>query len=351
MKTNMLGIDSYYTPSSLADKLINFVKPNKISRAVDFCVGDGNLLKAVAKRYKHTLLYGTDISVSALQKLSNDCPNWSLEQCDFKIDDSVDNVPFLKEGFFDLIVLNPPFTCKGSVVETIFFEGNLYRVSTAMFFLMKSLKYLSSDGGLYAILPISCVYSVKDRKAWDYLKKHYNACILEESNKVSFTSKCAPNIALVYVGNYKVKGLKRADTFDFTSLPVKSIVRGSIRMQNLQFCMLKTSVPLIHTTNLIKGELIGLKNILPGGNKLVRVSGVVIPRVCNPSPDKIVLLNEHTTYALSDCVIVIITEDIVNARKVKDCIIENWDDFVLIYKGTGAQYTTLERLKKLFGIK
>ena len=115
--------------------------------------------------------------------------------------------------------------------------------------------------------------------------------------------------------------------------------------------MLKNSIPLIHTTNLIKGELIGLKNILPGGNKLVRVSGVVIPRVCNPSPDKIVLLNENTTYALSDCVIVIITEDIVDARKVKTCIIENWDDFVLIYKGTGAQYTTLERLKKLFGIK
>ena len=346
----MSGLDSYYTPSSLADKLISFIKPNKVTRAVDFCVGDGKLLKAVAKRYKHTLLYGTDISSEALEKLSNDCPNWYLGQCDFKIDESVNNVPFVKEGLFDLIVLNPPFTCKGSIVEYIVFEGETYRVSTAMLFLMRTLKYMAPSGGLYAILPISCVYSIKDRKAWEYLKKHYNACVLEEPNKVSFTSKCAPNIVLVYVGNYKVKGLKQVDTFDFTSLPVKSIIRGCIRMQNLQLSNSKDAVPLIHTTNLRKGELVGLVNILPGHNVLVKGNGVVIPRVCNPSPDKIVLLNENTTYALSDCVIVIITEDIVNARKVKNSIVENWDDFVIIYKGTGAQYTTLERLEKLFGI-
>lgn len=346
----MSGPDSYYTPSSLADKLVNYILPTQISRAVDFCVGDGNLLKAVIKRYGNAELYGTDISNDALKKLSSDCPNWHLGQCDFKMDESVENVPFLKNGLFDLIVLNPPFTCKGSVVESLVFEGEEYRVSTAMFFLMRALKYMTPNGGLYAILPISCVYSIKDRKAWTYLKEHYNACILEESNKVSFTSKCAPNIALVYVGHYRVKGIEKASTFDFSSLMVTSIVRGCVRMQNLQYSRSKNAVPLIHTTNLRKRELIGLKYILAGHNVLVDGNGVVIPRVCNPSPDKIVLLEGNTAYALSDCVIVIRTKNKVDAKRIQNSIIKNWTDFVSIYKGTGAQYTTLERLKTLFGV-
>ena len=345
----MSGPDSYYTPSSLADKLVNYILPTQIARAVDFCVGDGNLLKAVTKRYVNAELYGTDISDDALKKLSNDCPNWHLGQCDFKMDESVENVPFLKKALFDLIVLNPPFTCKGSVVEKLVFDGEEYRVSTAMFFLMRALKYMTPNGGLYAILPISCVYSIKDRKAWNYLKEHYNACILEESNKVSFTSKCAPNIALVYAGHYRVNGIEKANTFDFSSLTVTSIVRGCVRMQNLQYSKSKNAVPLIHTTNLRKRKLIGLEYILAGHNVLVDGNGVVIPRVCNPSPDKIVLLEGNTTYALSDCVIVIRTKNKVDAKRIQNSIIENWGDFVSVYKGTGAQYTTIERLKTLFG--
>ena len=68
-----------------------------------------------------------------------------------------------------------------------------------------------------------------------YLKNHYNACILEEPNKVSFTSKCAPNIVLVYVGYYKVNGIEKSNAFDFSSLPVTSILRGCVRMQNPKY--------------------------------------------------------------------------------------------------------------------
>ena len=346
----MSGADSYYTPPLLADKLVRFIVPSQISRAVDFCVGNGDLLKAVAKRYGDAELYGTDISDDTLTKLSQDCPSWHLGRCDFRKDNSIDKVPFLIKGKFDLIVLNPPFTCKGSVVESVTFEGIEYRVSTAMLFLLRALKYLASNGGLYAILPISCVYSVKDRKAWNYLKDHYNACILEESNKVNFTSKCAPNIALVYIGYYKVNGIEKVNTFDFSSFSITSMLRGCVRMQNLQYSKSKNAVPLIHTTNLQKGKLVNLRHIMAGHNILVNGSGVVIPRVCNPNPNKIALLDEKTVYALSDCVIVLQTATRIDAEKLRERIIEHWCDFVSIYKGTGAQYTTLERLKTLFGV-
>lgn len=350
MKTDMSGPDSYYTPPLLADKLIGFVVPKHVYNAADFCVGDGDLLKAVAKRFPKVELYGTDISDEALTKLSRDCPYWHLGECDFRKDDSVVNVPFLKEGAFDLIVMNPPFTCKGSVAETIQFDDVEYRVSTAMLFLMRALKYLSRNGGLYAIMPISCVYSIKDRKAWNYLKERYNACILEEPNKISFANRCAPNIVLVYVGHYHVKGLERSKLFDFSKFSVISIKRGCVRMQNLRYSKSKNAVRLIHTTNLKNGKLVNLKRIESGQNNFITGSGIVIPRVCNPSPNKIVLVDEDTVYALSDCVVFINTDSRMNAVKLRDTIISHWDDFVYVYKGTGAQYTTLEKLKQLFGL-
>lgn len=345
----MAGPDSYYTPSPLADQLLAHVTASQVRNAIDFCVGDGDLVKAVAKRYHEARLFGTDISSEALAKLKTDCPHIELGECDFREDESVNNVHFLHDSTYDLIVLNPPFTCKGSVVEHLEFEGVEFKVSTAMLFLMRALRYLSEDGGLYAILPISCVYSEKDKKAWEYLKANYNACILEEPTRVYFAKDCSPNIVLVYVGRYHVEVTHAQTAPDFSALPVTDIVRGCVRMQSPAYSNKKSAVHLIHTTNMQKGKLMGLRRIAPGQNLLVEGPGVVIPRVCNPNPSKIALLEGTHTYALSDCVIVLRTATQEDAIAVRDHILNHWQDFTTIYKGTGAQYTTLARTKALFG--
>lgn len=345
----MSGPDSFYTPTPLADKLIGYVAQIQVRSAIDFCVGDGELVKAVKKRFEKAVLYGTDISEEALAKLKGECPEIVLGECDFRDDESVDNVHFLHDKTFDLIVLNPPFTCKGSVVEHLILGEEKFKVSTAMLFLMKALRYLSEDGGLYAILPISCVYSEKDKKAWEYLQKHYNACVLEEPTRVYFSKKCSPSIALVYVGRYKVSVPETAARADFSTLPVTSVVRGCVRMQNPAYSNKKSALPLIHTTNIQKGKLVGLKKIEPGMQMKVDGYGVVIPRVCNPNPDKVAQLDGEKTYMLSDCVIVLRTATMEDAKQVRDHILVNWTEFTTIYKGTGAQYTTLARTKSLFG--
>lgn len=344
----MAGPDSFYTPPSLAEKLAGYVTATQVCSAIDFCVGDGDLLKAVAKRYEGVQLYGTDISREALQKLGSDCPEMVLGECDFKDDDSVNNVQFLHDNTFDLVVLNPPFTCKGSVVEHLEFEGEEFKVSTAMLFTMRALHHLSDQGGLYAILPISCVYSEKDKKAWDYLKARYNACVLEEPSRVYFKD-CAPNIVLVYAGRYPMEIQHTTEVIDFSALPVTSIVRGCVRMQSPAYSKKRDAVPLIHTTNIQKGKLVGLKKIIPGMQLTIDGYGVVIPRVCNPNPNKVALLDGIHTYALSDCVIVLRTATMEDAEQVRTHILNNWQDFTTIYKGTGAQYTTLARVKQLFG--
>lgn len=348
MRIDMSGPDSFYTPTPLAEKLVGYVVARQPRSAIDFCVGDGDLLKAVAKSFEGLQLYGTDISSKALQKLAVDCPDIVLGECDFRDDESINALQFLHKNRFDLILLNPPFTCKGSVVEHLEFEGEEFKVSTAMLFTMRALRYLSDQGGLYAILPISCVYSEKDRNAWDYLQKHYNACVLEEPKRVYFRN-CAPNIVLVYAGQYPMKLQQTAEVVDFSALPVTSIVRGCVHMQSPSYSRKRDSIPLIHTTNIQKGKLVNMKKIFPYEHLKVDGFGVVIPRVCNPNPGKIALLDGSQSYALSDCVIVLRTDTMEAAERVRTHILNNWQDFITLYKGTGAQYTTLARVKRVFG--
>lgn len=39
-----------------------------------------------------------------------------------------------------------------------------------------------------------------------------------------------------------------------------------------------------------------------------------------------------------------------DAVEVRNCILANWESFKMIYKGTWAQYTTLKRVKTIFGL-
>lgn len=346
----MAGPDSFYTPQHLAKRLASFITERNIKTAIDFCIGNGDLLKAVQNRFDNIDFYGTDISQDIIKKISCENTSWTLGVCDFRSDESVAKVTFLKKGCFDLIMFNPPFTCKGSIIEKILFEGTEYKVSTAMMFVMRAIKYLSPKGGMYAILPISCVYSQKDRKAWNYLQANYNACVLEEPERVYFCNRCSPNIVLVYIGNQSKGHPYKKDVTMFSNITIDNVVRGSLRMQNLTYSNSKKALRLIHTTNIQKGKLVNLKRVLSGNQLVIDGFGVVIPRVCNPSPQKIALLDGRYSYVLSDCVMVLRTSTEKDAKQVYTHILNNWPSFANIYKGTGAQYTTIERVKTLFGI-
>ena len=156
-------IDPFYTPTPLATKLADYVDVDHVKRIADFCIGDGELIRAVRNKYPDAICYGVDICNDVIANLKEKHSDWKLAVCDFEDDESVNHVDFIREMLFDLIMMNPPFTCKGSIVEIIEFEGLEFKVSTAMKFVMRALEHLSAEGGLYAILPISCVYSDKDK--------------------------------------------------------------------------------------------------------------------------------------------------------------------------------------------
>lgn len=339
--------DSFYTSTYLAEILVNYIDETEINNVVDFCVGGGELLRSAQSKWKDVEIYGTDISNNAIMLLQEKHPDWKVEYCDFIDENSRIGCKILEDKRFDLILLNPPFTCKGSTIHKVKFDGVDYNVSTAMLFLLESIRYLTSNGIIYAILPISVAYSQKDSKIWTVLEQKYNLTILEERDKQYFKDCYPPNIIIVSLNDFRFKKIKDFRKPIELCVKVEAIIRGQLSMNEIIEDSTSTKF-LIHSTNLKNNQIVDVSFKVKTNNQLIYGPGVVIHRVGNPKPTKICTIKKTEKYVLSDCLIFIKTATLADANEVKKHIILNWNSFEKLYKGTGAKYITLKRLQHYF---
>jgi tRNA1(Val) A37 N6-methylase TrmN6 len=339
--------DSFYTSNYLADILVNYVTKEDVKTVADFCVGGGELLRSAQARWKNIDLFGIDICQNAISKLEKDHPDWNVECCDFLNEKSLSTCSFLDGKSFDLILLNPPFTCKGSTKHRIEFDSINFNVSTAMQFLLKSIRFLSPNGILVAILPISAAYSQKDLMIWKYLEQKFHLTVLEERDKQYFKACYPPNIVIVSLNDFSLHRKVSSKNLETINFEIESIIRGRLSMHEI-IEDTNSGKFLIHTTNLIENEIVSaycqIKNDIP----LINGPGVLIQRVGSPLPTKICLLKKSDKYIISDCLIFIKTPKVEDAKKLKSFIFSNWQSFQNMYKGTGAKYITIDRLKDYF---
>jgi tRNA1(Val) A37 N6-methylase TrmN6 len=335
-------IDPHYTPKDLADRLVNYIKKKKALSIADFCVGEGDLLKAANTKWASAKFYGNDISSQVIRLLKIKYPDWILGNCDF-LNPNSRNRSIIFKRKYDVILLNPPFTCKGSTIQSVLFEKKEYHVSTAMAYLLEAIKYLNVNGVIYAILPQSIAYSRKDDKIRAYLKNKYYFKFITELNNQWF-KKCAPNIVLASINDKNIVCLNQS----FKKMKVKvgdlTIQRGRMGMYKIDKNK-KCGIPLVHTTNIINGRITGIKYKV--NKKCSRITGpaILVNRVGQPSKEKVCILLSKEMYAISDCIIGIKLDNISSCHKLKKMIIDNWSDFSNLYKGTGAKYITINRLK------
>ena len=335
--------DSFYTSTILAEILVNYVEYDKINTVVDFCVGGGELLRSAQSKWKDVEVFGTDISNEAISLLHKNHPDWKVEYCDFINDNSRLSCKILENNKFDLILLNPPFTCKGSTIHKTKFDGIYYNVSTAMLFLLNSISYLSPNGAIYAILPISVAYSQKDSKIWNILEQKHNMTILEERDKQYFKNCYPPNIILVSLNDFKNKKPKETRKSIEFRAKIEAIIRGQISMNEIIEDSTSTKL-LIHSTNLRNNKIVDVSFKVQTNHHLIIGPGIIIHRVGNPNPLKICTIKKTDKYILSDCLIFIKTKTHQDADEIKNQIILNWSSFEKLYKGTGAKYITIKRL-------
>lgn len=339
--------DSHYTPTILAQHLVSFVEKKDIITIADFCVGEGELLLAAKKKWPDATLCGCDISEKTIISMKKKHPCWMLSKCDFLNSKSRNSSAILRNKY-DLVLLNPPFTCKGATIETVFFEGYKFHMSTSMAFFVEAIQYLKNEGAMYAILPQSIAYSKKDEKIRNYLKKKYNFQILEERNNQEF-EKCAPNIILASINERNVFPISNSAKQLDVKINDLYIQRGNISMHEI----IEVDTPyvyLIHSTNIRDNKIINLRYKVNPIRSRIEGPALLIHRVGQPNEKKMCIINKGEVYALSDCIIAIRTLTLEDCHSLRELILKNWNIFSNLYKGTGAKYITIERLETFFCI-
>lgn len=343
MKTN--NRDSYYTSEAFAEILMSFIDFTNVKTIADACVGGGNLLQAALAKKSNLICYGTDISDEVVTILRKSHPRWILDVCDF-LDEQSRMHSFWGRTQFDLMVLNPPFTCRGSVIRAVSYKGEKYHVSTSMSFMVNALSCIKKGGIIYAIMPISTIYSQKDRKIWNEIFREYEVVVHHEAEHEVF-GDCAPNVAIISIK----RGKTQTPLFSFPHMTVSMKIEVMRGKKNMHYMSQRPGTKqLIHTTSLQRNKIV--ENLHVSDNVLkVKGPGVLIPRVGLPDPNKICLMPSSKECAISDCIILLKTTCAKDSRVLKNMILNDWKNFRTLYKGTGAKYITIERLKHYLSIK
>lgn len=340
-------IDIHYTPSELAQAMIACVPTGFSPRTIaDFSAGEGSLLNQAAKTWPEASVFANDLSPKSARLIASLNNSWCVSCSDFLKPTAHTHTKFsTKKLSIDLILLNPPFSERGrKPTKWLDYEG--VKSGLAAAFVSLSLKYLSNNGYMLAILPNGSLTSERDTHGWSVIKKHYDVDILTDNSMRAFKS------AVARTSIVRIRRKAAGTTLRFISglerdVQTVDIKRGRVQMHSITSS--DDGLPLIHTTQLKKG-VVTLKN--PHGNVLSKVSvkgpALLFPRVGMVTPEKICILENGEVVALSDCVLAIETPDIQTATFTRELIINNWGEFYKLYSGTGAKYITIKRAKTFF---
>lgn len=180
---------SYYTPSSLAEAVVDAVVSSSKSRILEPSIGDGAFVKACLRRLwelgangTDNQIFGTDIDPEAVErvsvKTSHAVPKVQIREADFL---AVEPDPVWSA--FDVILGNPPYVRhhriqKGTVADFRRKDLGLSGGSDLWCsFALHSLKFLRPGGTLALILPASFHFAHYARFVRDTLSEHFKTAI------------------------------------------------------------------------------------------------------------------------------------------------------------------------------
>lgn len=333
--------DSFYTPSHLAKYITQRCTTTAPTYVADFAAGDGALLKEAEARWPGARFVATDIDQSAVERLRKSNHDWDVSKCNFFLPESRGRAAALKHlsKSADVILLNPPFSCKGSQRVNVTFQEENLACSRALAFLVLSINYLSANGEIAAILPESTFSSEKDFQAWSAIRTVFTIQKGSTANRGVFDG-CFAKCSVVHLRRrVRAKAKATATTMPTATIQVR-MVRGSVPMH----IQTGSDRVLVHSTDLYGAKVTLNGHVASRMKPSIIGPCVLLPRVGKPRIDKVCLFVQRRRVALSDCVIGLECESSDEARWLHAQIIEHERDFYKLYSGTCAQYTTVRRL-------
>lgn len=334
-------MDAIYTPPDLAQFLTSTSLLDSPASIADFAAGDGALLRAAAERWPDARLFGSDIDETAVLSIGA-----GMARCEAKVHDLLaDSADSALEGqIFSLILLNPPFSCRGNTRFQASVAGQSYSASKALAFVARALKYLAVDGELIAILPASVLVSERDAELIAAIRAWGSVEQIGDVRKDAFRSH-AVTVTVLRISRTARQPKSAVEKPLLVSLRPYAVEmsRGSLSVHD--YVETKTGPRFIHTTDMREGRLAPAKRKASAERRRVHGPAVLISRVGRPSKDKIVQL-PNCEAVLSDCVIALRTIPVGHEKALAAAIAENWETFKAAYGGSCAPYTTLKRLSE-----
>lgn len=337
----MIRSDRIYTPEWLAMEMIASIRKRNPLLIADFSVGEGSLLDAALRRWPKIQIVANDRNSSLIADLARKRPRWHSYVSNFL----GRHHPGLEKyrGKIDVILLNPPFSCRGGLKLKSNVVGN--SASVALAFIVRALPFLRESGQLAAIVPVGTLTSQKDLATWNWIKQRYHVDIVRRYPYTVFPGyrvRCA----LIRLSKRTTIQKDRSKLPPATKATEPSLVRGTIQMHLARRSNSQLRLPLVHTTNLKEGRILLSKFFVKRPRTYISGPAILMPRVGKPDAGKFALLCKNSTIAISDCVIAIKPKR-NSVRPLYQTLRANWEKVRKSYVGSCAPYITLARLKSV----
>ena len=344
-------MDHFYTPASAARQVVGAVGRLPPGSVADFAAGGGSLLIPAAQRWPKRVLLANDIDKLSRQAVSRNLPDSTVAGCDFLKSESTSRSAVLRLSRRNvaLVLMNPPFTCRGGRTVKTSLCGTSVASSVAMAFVLKAVsEYLVRGGMLSVLLPSSSLTSRKDEHA---------RSVLSQFGRFRSVSQLDGRIFKGALARTTLCTLRKE-----RDLPAYPDVR--VKTENKQACLWSARIirgctpvrknkpdngcgeyrSVVHTTELRSGGYPKLHGVVRTG-RTVSGAVVLLPRVGTPSPEQIISVHFDEATLISECVIGLKCKSVEESEVLREAIVARWVELEGIYTGTCASYTTVDRLR------
>jgi 16S rRNA G966 N2-methylase RsmD len=339
-------VDAHYTPLWLAETVVSHARRGRPRLVADLAAGEGSLLSEAAIRWPSARLLATDINAESVRRLQKKGQRWAVGRCDLLSPKSRRACRKLQDarGKVSLLLLNPPFSCRGGTRHTVLTSAGPVRASSAMAFLLVGLQYLAKTGHAIAILPAGSVYNKKDKEAWQYIRSRFVIRRLGKWGKKTFPG-CAASSVLVRLIPCAQATRKAASSQArrARTTATATILRGTCPVHALP--MTCDGPTLVHSSDLKDSKVVLNGHRGFGTHRCLSGPAVLIPRVGRLTPEKIAIFKAHRRIMISDCVIALLARSPGAAAKLQRLLLRRFQTLSNQYVGTGAPHITLTRLQ------
>ena len=293
-------MDAHYTPSTVANLLVRAARDAQPRLIADLAAGNGDLLFEAERIWPRAAFVATDIDPVAVRRLARLRPSWTVGRCDLRSARSRAACHAIRalSNPASLMLLNPPFTCRGATRYIIPTPQGPLRASTAMSFLLLAAQYVADTGQILSVLPANCPQSEKDQAAWMHVQARYDVHILDNCATGTFPGSTATTVLVRLAPTinrtscHQLAKKTRPPSSDFRV----AIIRGTCPIH--RHTPQHHKPPLVHYTDIRNGvvHLNGRRGF--GSYRCVQGPAIVLPASATSRLTKSLF---WTTYLTSCC--------------------------------------------------